>query len=170
MIKEQIKNNKGFSLIETLFYMSIFVVLSIVVINSLIVMVKSFSETSAQADFVQSANILERMSREIRQATSVASLASPYNDLTLNSTDSSGVAKTVEFKLLSNNLQLKENGTLTGNLNAPNIHVTSLTFTQITTAKGKAIRIQMSVQDTKDRSSRTVSFYDTIELRKSYAS
>ncbi len=161
------KQNRGFSLIEILIYIAIFSFLSIVVINSLIVMMKSFAETAVQADFVQTSQALERMSREIRQAKSIAAIST--SDLTLNSTDSSGVAKTVEFKLSSQNLQLLENTVLTGNLNAPNIQITALVFTQITTAKGKAIKIQMSAKDTKDRLSRTENFYDTIGLRGSYA-
>ncbi len=161
------KKNKGFSLIEILIYIAIFAFLSVVVINSLIVMVNSFAETAVQANFLQASTTLERMSREIRQAKSIASISS--SDLILNSTDSSDIAKTVEFKLLNQNLQLLENGVLTGNLNAPNIQVTSLTFTEITTTNGKAIKIVMSVTDTKDRYSRTENFYDTVELRGSYA-
>ncbi len=167
MIKFIKKRNGGYALIEMLFYISIFVILSVTIINALVMMVKSFAETSIQADFVQSGNILERMSREIRQATSIDTTSTSSN-LKLNSTTTAGAAKTIQFVLSGTNLQLWEGNVLTGNLNAPNIQVTSLIFTQITTAKGKAIRVQISVQNTKDKSARTVNFYDTIGLRRSY--
>ncbi len=163
--------SRGFSLIETLVYIAIFTMLSIVVINALIVMIKSFRQTAVEADFLQNAELFERMSREIRQAKSInvtSVFGSSPGDLKLNSTDSSGVAKTVEFLLSGQNLQFKENGVLTGNLNTSNIQITSLIFRQITTAKGKAIKIEMSVKDTRDKAGRTENFYDTIEMRGSY--
>jgi Tfp pilus assembly protein PilE len=162
------KKTRGYSIIEIVFYIAIFAVLSLTVINSLIVMVRSFAETTVQKDFLQTGVMMERISREIRQSKSVASISS--SDLKLNSTDSSGTAKTVEFLISGTNLQFKENGVLTGNLNDPNIQITNVTFTQITTAKGKAIKIQMSAKDMRDRSARTENFYDTIEMRGSYAS
>ncbi len=152
--------NKGYSVVEIVVYIALFAILSITVTNSLLVMVKAFSATAVEADFLTNANVMERMTREIRKATEVNVVSS--SDIQLTS------ANSAEFKLLNGNLQLIENGTLTGNLNAPNIVVSSLDFVLIATPVGKAIKIEISVTDTKDKNGRTESFYGTVSLRGKY--
>ena len=165
--KLKIKNgNRGYAILELLFYIAFFAIISLVVINAMITMTKSFRETSIQGELVQSGVIMEKMSREIRQAYDISSMSG--SDLNLNSTDSGGASKTVEFLLSGSNLQLIEDSVLTGNLNTPNIVVTGLTFTQITTNKGKAVKILLSVRTSNDALNRTVDFYDTIVLRGDY--
>ncbi len=162
-----IKNNKkGFSLIEILFYIALFAVLTVVVINALIYMTKSFKETSVHSDLVQSASIMEKMSREIRQSNNIFSIS--VSDLTLNTKDELDNNKTIRFVLSGSDVQFYEDGVLTGNLNTPNIQVTNLSFTEITTAQGKAIKISFSVSSTKDESDRVEDFYNTVVLRGGY--
>lgn len=162
----KIKN--GYSVVETLFYIAIFLVLSLVVINSLITMTKSFKENTIQADLVQSAMIMERISREIRQAYGINSIAA--TSLKLNTKDDLDNNKTVQFSLSGVNIQLLEDDVLTGNLNTPNIEVTSLSFTQITTTEGKAVKVILSVRSTRDTAGRIIDFYDTVVLRGDYGS
>jgi hypothetical protein len=141
-------------------------VLSIAIINALIVMTRSFKETAIQTDFVKSSSIMERITREIKQSYGINSISA--SDLTLNTKDESGTNKTVRIRLFGAYIQLYENDVLIGNLNAANIQVTSLSFAEITTTEGKAIRIILSVMSTKDTASRTETFYDTIVLRGDY--
>ena len=167
IIKLKIKNfKKGYAILELLFYISFFTVLALVVINAMIAMAKSFRETAIYAELDQSANIMERMSREIMQANSISSI-SPTN-LILNTKDEDDNDKTVEFKFVSPNIQFWNDGSNVGDLNSPKIIVTGLTFTEITTAKGKAVKIVLSIRSVNDSLSRTVDFYDTIVLRGSY--
>jgi hypothetical protein len=162
--KREIKN--GYALLELLFYISLFVILSVVVINAMATMSRSFKETSIQAELIESGTIMERISREIRGAYGIGSVGA--GDLVLNTKDSGGANKTVEFLLSGTNLELLENGTLTGNLNTPTISVTALAFTQITTAPGKAIKIVLTVKSANDALNRTQDFYDTVVLRGAY--
>lgn len=155
----------GYAILELLFYISFFATLSLVVIDAMIIMSKSFKETSIYSELVQSAAVMERMSRDIRQAISINSISA--SDLVLNS----GVNKTTEFKFVSSNIELWENtgtNTLVGNLNSPNITVTDLSFTEITTAKGKAVKVILSFRSNNDSLARVQTFYDTIVLRGSY--
>ncbi len=156
----------GYTLVEMIFYIALFCILTIAVINSLITMTRSFRETSVQADLVQSSGIIERISRETRQAYGVNSISS--SDLKLDTTDDAGVNKTVRFVLSGTDVQFYENDILTGNLNTTNIQVTALSFTQITTTKGKAIKMTLSVKSTRDSLSRVETYYDTVSLRGSY--
>ena len=160
------KKSQGYAILELLFYIAFFSILSLVVINAMITMARAFKETTIQSEFVQGGTIMERMSREIRQAYSINSIGA--NDLELDTKDSGGASKTVEFLLSGSNLQLLENNTLTGNLNTPNIIVSALTFTQITTVKGKAVKIFFTVKSVNDASGRNQDFYNTIVLRGNY--
>lgn len=161
------KKNYGHAVLELLFYITFFSVLSSLVINAMITMARSFKETTMQAELVQSGNIMERISREIRQAYDIDA-ESTSTDLKLNTKDDGGVDKTIEFKFVDPNIQLWDNGSNIGNLNTPNIIVTALTFTQITTTKGKAVRIVLTLKSTNDTSGNTKDFYNTIVLRGNY--
>ncbi len=161
----QVKKS-GYSVLELIFYITIFIILSFVVIEAIITMTKSFKQVAVQTELIQSGTIMERISREIRQADDISSIAA--SDLLLNTTDSSGNSKTVEFVFSGTNIQLLENGVLTGNLNTLNISITALTFTQITTTEGKAVKIFMTLKSNNDRQARTENFYDTVVLRGEY--
>jgi len=156
------KTKNGYALLELLFYISFFVVLVLVVINAMVIMAQSFKETSIQAELVQSGTIMERISREIRSAVSINSIST--TDLALKTGDS----RNPEFKLSGTNLQLWENGALVGNLNTPNVIITNLTFSQISTTQSNAARVALTFRLSDDSSARLSNFYDTVVLRGSY--
>lgn len=162
----QTKNNSGYSLVELLFYISLFCIITIAMINSFITMSKAFRETSIQADLVQSSSIMERISRDTRQAYGIFSIGA--SDLKLNTRDELDNLKTVRFVLSGSDVQLYENDVLIGNLNTPNIQVTSLSFTEITTTLGKAVKINFSIRSTRDQIGRIEDFYNTVVLRGNY--
>lgn len=169
---KNISHTKGTTLIEMLVYIMIFTVLSIAVVNVLVTMMKSFSEVQAYRDLTEASTVsLERITREIKGATSVDTANSTFNSspgiLQLNTTDSGGSAKTVKFDISSNQLRLTENGTVTGFIVGGNISVTSLIFRNITTSKGNAIRIEMTIQNTRGRSV-SKDFYSTAVIKGAY--
>jgi len=154
-----LSGKSGYAVLELLFYISFFAVFSLLVINAMIAMARSFKETTIQAELVQSGNIMERMSREIRQSSSESVVSA--TDLKLDT-------NRIEFKLSGSDLQFFENDIFIGNLNTPNIVVSALSFTQITTAKGKAVKIVLTLKSNNDTSGNTQNFYDTIVLRGDY--
>jgi competence protein ComGC len=166
MKNQNYKNQKGYALVEMLFYIAIFSVLTLAVVNSLITMTKSFKSTAIQADLVQSSGVMERISREIRQADSINSISA--SDLKINTRDALDNVKTVRFLLSGSDVLFYENDVLTGNLNTTNIDVTTLSFTEITTAQSKAIRILLSAQSVRDGSGRVADFFNTVALRGDY--
>lgn len=160
------KTNAGYSLIEIIFYISIFVILSLVVINALIVMMKAFNENNIQADIVTSSSIMERISREIKQASSISSIST--NDLIVMAPNELDVVRLVRFLLSNGNVVLYDNSILIDNLNSNDVTVSDLTFTQITTANGIAVKITLAVTSNRDQLGRVYSFYNTIVLRGDY--
>jgi len=163
--KIYLKKTQGYSVVELIFYIAFFAVLSLVAIEAMLTMARSFKETAIQTSLTQS-GMMERITREIRQAYGINSIAS--SDLVLNTKDDNGADKTVEFQLSGANLKLLENNVLTGNLNPANISVTGLAFTQITTLHGNAIKIVLTIKSTQDSYDRTFDFYDTVVLRGAY--
>ena len=107
MIIKIIKKNKGYSLVVMLFYIAIFSMLSVVVINSMMTMTKSFKEVTIHREITQGGGeIMERISREIRGAKQISNIVDVNGDLKLDTTDDLGVAKSIEFILTNNNLQI----------------------------------------------------------------
>ncbi len=163
----KIKNSsRGYSVLELLFYVSFFAVFSLLVIQAMVTMAKSFREASIQSELAQGGVIMERITREIRQAYGINSISA--SGLKLDTTDANDVNKTVEFLLSGSNVQFLENDVLTGNLNGANIVVTGLTFTEITTVKGKAVKVTLTIRSGNDSLARLQNFYNTIVLRGGY--
>ena len=129
-------------------------------------MSKSFKQTVIQTELMQTGNLLERISREIRGAYGINTIS--VNSLILNTKDDADVNKTVQFLISGSDLQFLENGVLVGNLNTPDLQVIALSFTDITTAQGKAIKVFLTVKSVNDTSGRTEDFYNTVVLRGGY--
>lgn len=160
------QRSKGYALLETIFYIALFAILSIAVIDAIINMARAFKETTIQSELMQGGNIMERISREIRQAYGINSISA--SSLKLNSTDDLGANKTVEFSLSGSDIRFLEDDVFTGNLNSQNIIVTGLIFTQINTTKGTAVKISLIVRSNYDILNRDQDFYNTVVLRGSY--
>lgn len=170
MMKLFTKRNKGYSLIEILFYISILGVLSLVVINSLIVMAKSFKETAMNRDFMQAANMVERISRDIRRANGALGTEVEADYLKLIITENSPqVYNPTEFRLVGSDIQVFEDDVFVGNLNSPNLSVSDLSFYVIGTTEGAAIKFFFTVRPTsKYDFVGAETFYDTVVLRGGY--
>lgn len=175
-MKSLTKNHKsysqGVSAVELILYITLFAVLSVVVLNSLIVTMRSFSEVRSNHDLLNGGLYsMERMTREIRNAESVDILGSTLGVnsgvLALTTRDISGNPKTVIFSKSGTSLIISENG-VTGTLTGQNVDITNLVFYQTTTVKGSVIKIEMTVQDNRSPSGRSENFYNTVALRGGY--
>lgn len=165
------QNKNGFSLVEIMVYLAIFTTLSILVINSFIVILSSFNTTNMNRKMLEAGTVtMERMSREIRQAKNIDMVNSFLNTgvLQLNSTDSSGNSMTIKFINENSNLNLYKNDNLEGNLLGQNISVTNLIFSRIATAESEAVRVIMTLQYSVGNNIKSENFYDTIVLRGGY--
>jgi len=163
------KIDNGFSVMEIIIYLSIFTVMSIVVINSFIIILSSFSSIRTNHDLLDSGSMaMERITREIRNAKSIDLTGSnsvfESNSGAIRLKDVDGTSY-IDITRSTNFLNLSKNGTLFGNLLAPNIIVTKLYFRHIVTAKGEAIKIEMILQDKRSKINKTANFYDTVTLR-----
>jgi type II secretory pathway pseudopilin PulG len=164
------KNNIfGFSIIEIIVYLAIFTALSVVVINSFIIILSSFSSIRTNQNLLDSGSVaMDRISREIRQAKNIDVANSITDTLQLNSTDNSNNNIVIKFMKVNNALNLYKDGNLIGNLLAPNIILNSISFDRITTANSEGVKIKIILHDSRDKTNKTESYYDTVVLRGGY--
>ena len=148
----KLNNNKGYAMLEILFYIALFAILSIAVIDAMIMMTKSFRETTIHKELIQGGNIMEKITREIRQASEINSIST--NNIKFSTTNLDGTSKTIEFSLSGTDIRFLENDVFIGNLNTTNVSVLALNFTQINTTKGNAVKISLRVKSNHDLQNR----------------
>ncbi len=164
----------GYSFVEIIVYMMLFITLSTVLISCLIGMTKSYRVMRSTNDLLDSAHVsMERVTREIRGATSIDLTTSVFATnpgvLKLNATDVSGAPKTVVFDTVSGALEMTDSsyGAAT-DLTGESVSVTSLIFRKIVSAHGSAVRVEMTLHSLRSPIDRSISLTDTVALRGSY--
>lgn len=167
---KKIKFTHGFSLIEIIIYLAMFTVVSILVINSFIVILSSFNTTNMNRRLLESGSVaMERISREIRKSENIDS-NSTSDTLILYGSDDLGNPVIVKFIKENGELNLYKNNNSEkeGNLLGSNVNITSLVFRNIFTAQGQGVKIEMTLQYQDSRNTKTENFYNTIVLRGRY--
>ena len=167
------RNKKhGFTLVEMIIYIAFFAVLSVLAITSTIIVMRSFYSIRLTQNINQSATVgLERMSREIRNAYDIDTAQSTFGvspgRLTLRTKDAGGVNTTIEFYVSGSQLFIKEGAVDMGSLMTKNAVLTNLVFRQIANPNSRAVKIEMTIRDTRGVLQKDANFYDTIILRGS---
>jgi type II secretory pathway pseudopilin PulG len=161
---------KGYTLIEALVYVAIFILVSAIIVGLLL----SVLETGRQISPVNSlsrdsSSVLEVISREIRRAKSVDIGNSIFNvstgSLQLNTLDITGNPRTVRFYLDGNTVKINENGEYVGPLNSSDVMVTSLIFNLATSTKQDLVKIEIDLMAGEDKYQKSEKFYSSVKLR-----
>lgn len=170
-------SRKGFSLVEMLIYAAILAVVSIFIVNSILMITKSFNNYRAWRNVNAAGEAaMERMAREIKLADSINAGTSVFDSnpgrLSLNTIDpDTETATTIEFYASGNILMVKE-GVQSGVVLTPSgVELTNIIFREVavsTNTKSKAIRIEMEIRSGTGSYQKTARFYDTAILRRSY--
>ena len=166
-------STKGFSLVEMLFYVAILSLSLIAVMQTLLVVTRSYGVLKAAVRVEQETTIsMERMVREMRDANGIDDAGSVFGThpgkILLNSTTASSTPRTVEFSLDAGKLSLKENGVVTGLLTSSKTNIASLMFRKISTSRSQGVKIEMTMQSGTSTTARSEEFYATAVLRNSY--
>jgi len=168
---------RGFSLIETLVYTAILAAVSIFIVASILMITRSFNNYRVwQQTSVAGEMAMERMVREIRLADNIRKTTSVFDSssghLSLDTIDiDTEAATTIDFYASSTALAIKKGGQNAANLLPADISLTSLIFREVATStntKSKAIRIEMELRGGRGTYQKTLRFYDTAILRRSY--
>ncbi|NTW21533.1 MAG: hypothetical protein HGA42_19025, partial [Nostocales cyanobacterium W4_Combined_metabat2_030] len=160
----------GYSIVEIIVYLAIFTAISILVINSFMIILSSFNKTNTNRKLLESGSVaMERISREIRRAESVdisnSTLITDPGILQLNM-PAGGYMK---FKKeINGEFYLYNNSNTGNNLLSQNVSMVSLIFRRIATTESEAIKIEMILQYSDGNNTKSEKFYNTIVLRGGY--
>ena len=165
------KNNfsKGYSLIELVVYISLFVLIAVVVIQSLIYAMKTYSSARNYRALQRNAETtLSRLTTEVRSAKTVSISSSSFGvalgTLALNGVDNNGSPYNPTFSLVNGVVYIVDSGVSTP-LSNSEVIFNELTFWNITTANSDAIKIKTTLSTTK-LPVITKTFYTTVILRE----
>ena len=164
-IRDRQNKNRGFSLIESLIYIAILAIMTTLIVNMLIVTVRSYNNLKISRNINNSMIMsLERITRSIKSADNVLVLESTFDTHPGVLTLQAG-ATTTEFYLSGGTLRVKENTIDTGSLTQQNLSVDSLVFTLFDNGTSKGVRINMTVSIIYKDTVRTKDFYSFAVLR-----
>ena len=164
------KNQKGFSLVEMLVYISILTLLLALVVSIIISLTSSQRSIKSQRSIDNSAIVgLERIVREIRLASQVNTSASIFDSspgvLVLEGDDVDGNPRTVEFYISDGQVILRENGIDIGPVTQPEAVVTTLIFRLSTDPNSVGIRTELALESGTSTHYRSNNFYTFAVLR-----
>ena len=164
------KNNfsKGYSLIELVIYISLFAVISVVVIQALLYSMKTYSSARAYRTIQRnSETFLNRLTNEVRQASSISATGNTFGSspgvLSLRGLDNVGSPYTATVSVSGSIPQIAI-GSNTTNLSSSEVAISELIFWKITTANSNAVKIKSTFTTTRAPFI-TKSFYTTVVLR-----
>jgi type II secretory pathway component PulJ len=172
-MKKSLRGIRGISLIETLVYVTILILVSLLVVSALSSLGRSY-RLMHQAEAIERTALvaLERMGREIRGASSIDTAQSTFDSsngsLALNTEDENGNSVTLRFYLSSGRVRIEENAVDQGPLSPLDVSVTSLVFRRISTPESEAVKIEMEVTSSEEGDTKVRKFYSTVTLRGSY--
>ena len=168
MIINKNKKNRGFTLTEMIVYLAIMTIITLALVQSLVVVMKSNRGSFADVNLRNSGySAMEAMTREINASESIDLYATGTLQM-----KQSGATKIVKFATSSSGVLNFYSGAgtpvLIGPITSKGIIVKYLIFNKINTGKSLAVRIQMKLETTVNNVTRSEWFYTTEILRGSY--
>lgn len=161
-------SQQGYTLIELVIYLAIFITISLLIIQSLVSSMKTYATASAYRRLQTNGNlVMERIIRETRNANSITLGSSTFDTnpgaLSIATTDESGTNRDITFSVSSGAVQINDNGT-TGNLTSSEVIVSSLIFRRITSNAADGVKIELTLTTANGRIV-SAPFYSTVMLR-----
>lgn len=167
------KKQNGLTIVETLIYISIFVVALTVIIQMMFSITKTHRLVKLKQSLEASGTVaVERILREIKNATSVDTVNSVFGSspgrLTLAGTDANGNNYTLEFSVANGAVSLSKNGGAAGPLTVPGITATSLIFRNLSNSVSNGVKIELSLSGTTGTEAKNLDLFGFAILRNSY--
>ncbi len=160
-------------MLELVVYVSIIAVMAVLSVQAMLSITRVFAEIKSFSSIREGGVIaIERMIKEIRFAVSIdysgTTLGTNPGRLKLNTTDENGNAKTMEFYVSENSLNIIDNGAEKGTITGSSTLLTNLVFRESTTSKGMLVKIEITLKDNRATSTRSASFYGSAVMRGAY--
>jgi len=160
---------RGFTLIEMIVYISILSVFTFVIVNTLISFSSTYREVRIDRAMDNTAvTSLERMTRDIRKATSVtlgqSTLGTHPGVLTLFTIDTVN-STTTRFYVDNGVLKIDVNGVYSGPLSLVQTPITNLVFARLISTTSEAVKIDMTVEYPFGSTTKTKNYHTTVILK-----
>ena len=170
-----IKNNKlmqGFSLLETLIYISVLVLVLFIVINTTLMMFDSYANIKMSQRINQTASgILERVVVETKWSKGLAVSGNIFNSdlgaLVLSVVDDDGNFSEKKFYLEGSDLKMMEGADIV-TLNLPGVFVNKFYLNLVDTGVSKLIKIEMDLSTQRKEVVKSETFYSSVVMREIY--
>jgi len=170
------KLNKGITLIEMLVYVTLLSFISFFMVLSIFRILDSYNGYRVNRYInVSGVTAMERIVREIRLADDILG-ATVFDTnpgvLSLNTIDpGTEAATTIEFSVSSDQLMVNEGAGTPVALTSTGLEVTNLVFREVapaTNPHSKAIKIELELRGQRGNHDKSIKFYNTVLLRRSY--
>ncbi len=165
---------RGFTLVESMVYMALLVVLFAGIVQAVVLLSSSYRSVRSVRSVESSAiQAIDRMTREIRNATAIEASQTTFNNspgsLALITTDGAGNPLNLRFHVQGGRLMLQENGVNLGPITSSDVSVTSLVFRSFSTTTSSAVKIELNLSSASTSLYNVnEKFYTTSVLRGSY--
>lgn len=171
-IKKTIENTKGFTLIELLLYLAIVSIVIVALVYFSIDATKAGIKSKVKQETVTNARyITERLNYELRNAIGINTATSNFGvNLATNSAYQLSIAATSPnnptiFKVNSGTLQVSQGGGAFTNITSSEVVITSLVFTNNTSADGNTKNISYVLTIGAIPVNNSQEYVDSITLR-----
>ena len=167
------RTQSGFSLIEAVVYIALFILLSVTTMTSLFDTVRAFNHLHITRDINDtSVLIMERLTYDIKRAISIDMANSTFGTtpgrLTLSVMNASGTPMTVEYYVQNNLLRVRESGVDKGALVFASTQIDGLVFSLINTGNTTGVKTALHLRSSRGGLSFVDHFYNTSMLRGTY--
>lgn len=163
---------KGFTLVESIIYVAILTVFSVLILNVILLFGKSWSVVKANKNVnVSAVTAFERMTRDIRSATSVAGssvLSTTPGSLDINVKDQSGAPVVQSFYVNNGKLFTQIGSGVAEQLTLASVTVQSLTFYKTLLINAEAVKTVMVLTSVEGDKTETRTIETTTTLRGGY--
>lgn len=146
-----IKNNHnfGFTLVEILVYIAIFILITTSAIGLLFSLSDLFTQYKLKQSLLESGtNIMERLFVEIREADSIVLTESEIASSTAGALALDKGTETIKFIKVGNNLESSKDNVFLGNLNNSNVSILGATFYYYEHNGVELIRVKLDLRST----------------------
>ena len=158
------KKNRAFTLVEMLIYVGLMAVITLVIVQSLTVILKSNRGSFADINLRNSGySSMEAILREVQASESVEQ----YSGNVLSMTQENG-STVVTFSIAPDGTLLLSKNSSEGPVTLKGVRVSDLIFNKIETGKSIAIKIQLELETDINNTTKHEWFYGTAILRNSY--
>ena len=169
MKKKNLKSDKGFTLVEMLVYLAIFLLVSTTSVTLLFSLNDLVDQYRLEAALYRSgSNVMEQILLSIRQADQVDALNTIEDSPTNGKLSVQNTSTTTEFTFSGGALNLEINGTDYGNMVNDVVGVDDFTVYQYDLTHGEFVRVRLSMTATTSASTtKSITLYGGAVVRGS---